>query len=292
MKYYSVFIVTILLFACKENTAQTDSQVADVAQEEEALQVPIIDPNGTTLETRINPPSGYERVPAEPSSYEQYLRDLKLKEHGEPALMYDGTPKNGQDYVFIAVVDQEIGTRDLHQCADAVMRIRAEYLWQTKQYDKIHFNFTNGFRCDYTKWMNGQRVSIKGNKTTWYNAGGPSNTYKDFWKYMELIFNYAGTLSLSKELLPKDVKDLAIGDVFIRGGSPGHAILVIDVAIDPETGEKLFLLAQSYMPAQQTQILVNHNKPIISPWYSEDFGSMLNTPEWTFESSQLMTFED
>ena len=47
------------------------------------------------------------------------------------------------------------------------------------------------------------------------------------------------------------------GDVFIKGGSPGHAVIVVDVAIYTQTGKKVFLLAQSYMPAQQIHILVN-----------------------------------
>ena len=46
------------------------------------------------------------------------------------------------------------------------------------------------------------------------------------------------------------------GDVFIKGGSPGHAVIVVDVAIYPQTGKKVFLLAQSYLLAHQIQILV------------------------------------
>lgn len=47
------------------------------------------------------------------------------------------------------------------------MRLRAEYLWNQKQYDKIHFNFTNGFRINYTEFMKGKHIVVKGNKTYW-----------------------------------------------------------------------------------------------------------------------------
>ena len=46
---------------------------------------------------------------------------------------------------------------------------------------------------------------------------------------------------------------MQIGDVLIQGGSPGHAVIVVDMAENPATGEKLYLLAQSYMPAQDIQ---------------------------------------
>ena len=189
-----------------------------------------------------------------------------------------------------SLLDMEIGNKDLHQCADAVMRLRAEYLWNYKRYNDIHFNFTNGFRVDYSKWMEGKRMVVKGNKTYWVDKVAPSNTYQDFWEYMELIFNYAGTLSLSKELLPVDIGDMKIGDVFIWGGSPGHAVLVIDIAENSDTKEKTFLLAQSYMPAQDIHILKNPSNNDLSPWFSINFGETLNTPEWPFDINSLKRF--
>ena len=53
--------------------------------------------------------------------------------------------------------------------------------------------------------------------------------------------------------LVSPVTSMQIGDVLIQGGSPGHAVIVVDMAENPATGEKLYLLAQSYMPAQDIQ---------------------------------------
>ena len=74
---------------------------------------------------------------------------------------------------------------------------------------------------------------------------------------------YAGTLSLEKELKPvTDPNDAKTGDVFIHGGSPGHCFVVMDVG---ENGahKKQFLLAQSFMPAQNIQLLQDGK-----PWFS------------------------
>ena len=192
--------------------------------------------------------------------------------------------------MYDAIIDLPIGKKDLHQCADAVMRLRAEYLWKQKKYNDIHFNFTNGFRVDYNKYKEGNRMVVKGNKTYWVKKTSPSNTYRDFWNYMELIFTYAGTLSLAKELSNTSFKDLKIGDVFIQGGSPGHAVIVVDICVNSTTKEKAFLLAQSYMPAQETQILKN---PLHSndPWYyTKEIYSEIQTPEWTFNKSDIKRF--
>ena len=300
MKKTGYIILFLLLFiqACGQKTNQQQTVKQDTLAEY-ALETTdttnkysgIINPDEQTLETRILPPEEFERTITSENSFVEYLRQLPLKPHGSEVLLYDGSIKSNYD-IYVAVVDLDIGKRDLHQCADAVMRLRAEYLWRQKQYDQIHFNFTNGFRVDYSEWMKGKRIVVKGNKTYWTQSVSPSNNYKDFWKYMEIIFSYAGTLSLSKELKPVSIDDLKIGDIFIQGGSPGHAIMVIDIAIDPLNNEKIFLLAQSYMPAQEIQILKNPNNDKISPWYSVGFGEVLETPEWIFNRTDVKRFEE
>jgi hypothetical protein len=250
---------------------------------------PILTDSGSTIKARINPPKGYTRINTVTNSYADYLQELPLKPSGALVKYYDGATKNN-NHVYCAVVDLPIGKKNLHQCADAIMRLRAEYLWNAKKYDAIHFNFTNGFTCDYVNWMNGKRVSIKDNKTTWYQYNNGGNTYQDFWKYMEMIFSYAGTLSLSRELEAVEYHNMEIGDIFIQGGSPGHAITVVDMAENPETNKKVYLLAQSYMPAQETQILINPNNASISPWYALDSIDVIYTPEWRFYPGDLKRF--
>jgi hypothetical protein len=244
----------------------------------------------TLLYQRFAPPLGYERVAADSGSFAFYLRHLPLKPPGSKVLLHDGREKPNPD-IYEAVVDLPIGKKDLHQCADAVIRLRAEYLWQQGQYDKIRFNLTNGFRVDYERWRKGGRVKVVGNQTSWEQKAAASNTYETFWQYLELVFTYAGTLSLSKELQPIAVSEIQIGDVFIQGGSPGHAVIVVDLATD-SMGKKVFLLAQSYMPAQEIQILKSPKNGNLGAWYSADFGEILETPEWTFKKEDLRRFRE
>lgn len=280
-------LLGIGMTSCAQNVDSTNVKI----KIESKIEHSIIDSTGQTLESRFNTPLGFERLAKEKNSFTSYLRNLPLKPHGSKVMRYDGSFKPNYN-VYDAVIDLKIGTRDLHQCADAIMRLRAEYLWINKRYEEIHFNFTNGFRVDYSKWMEGYRISINGNKVSWIKRTTPSNTYKDFWKYMEIVFSYAGTLSLSKELIPVVKEDMEIGDVFIWGGSPGHAILVTDMAINPNTNEKVFLLSQSYMPAQEIQILKNPNNSKLSPWYSlSELKSELKTPEWNFLAEDLKRFK-
>ncbi len=250
----------------------------------------LINTSGSTVQERIRVPEGFERVETEPGSYGQYLRDLPVRQDGAPIKLYNGDV-TGKD-VHAAVLDIDVGTRDLQQCADAIIRLRAEYLYGLGMYEKIHFNFTNGFNADYTSWMNGKRIVIDGNKSYWVKKTEYSREYNSFRKYLDLVFAYAGTLSLSKEMVQVDIADMQIGDVFIKGATPGHAVLIMDMAQNKETGEKLFLTAQSYMPAQDIHILKNNNNLELSPWYPVKFGEILSTPEWEFDKGQLMRFKD
>ena len=86
--------------------------------------------------------------------------------------------------------------------------------------------------------------------------------------------------------------DIRIGDVFIQGGFPGHAILVVDLAISETTGRIAIMLAQSYMPAQDIHILLNPASRRKQPWYIAGDDDTLYTPEWTFEWTDLKRFQE
>ncbi len=252
--------------------------------------VPLFNLSGNTLVDRINPPESYVRKPDSASSFAEFLRNLALKPHDTKVRFFNGQEKANHS-VYCAVVDLDIGKKDLHQCADAIMRLKAEHHWRKKEYDKIHFNFTNGFRVDYARWLEGGRMIVNGNTTYWEEGSPRSNSYTDFWSYLELVFMYAGTASLEKELLPIDNKEAEIGDVLIRGGHPGHAVLVVDKAVHHKSAKPLYLLAQSYMPAQEIQILINPMNSELNPWY--DLSSeIIETPEWSFDKSEIKRFSD
>ena len=244
-----------------------------------------------SINTRITPPTGYIRKAAAKGSFADWLRHLPLKPEGSPVHLYDGRLKGNQNAHF-AVLDIDPGKRDLQQCADAVMRLKAEYHFANKEYDKIHFNYTSGDRVSFSDWAIGRKPIIKGNKVSFSAAGDRKDySYANFRKYLIQIFSYAGTASLSKELKKIKPADVSIGDVFIRGGFPGHAVIVVDMA-ENEEGEKRFMLAQSYMPAQEIHILHNPAQEVNSPWYRPDFGNTLETPEWSFSSDELKRFSN
>ena len=273
----------------KEDLEIVNTQVRLNESEKKSIKY-IIDTSGMTLQNRINVPDGFMRTEALETSFTSHLRNLPLKKHGALVRTYNGQFKPNYN-VYDAVIDLPIGKKNLHQCADAIMRLRAEWLWKNKRYSEIHFNFTSGWRCDYSEWMKGKRVNLINGKPTWVQSRPPSNTPQDLWTYLELIFNYCGTLSLSRELVKIPLSQMEVGDVFIKGGSPGHAILISDMAINTSNGEKIFLLMQSYMPAQEIQLLKNNENTEMSPWYSEKQAELLSTPEWNFTGNQLMRFK-
>ena len=250
-----------------------------------------MDSSARILQTRFPVPPGYHRMPADTQRFAVYLRNLPLKPAGTKVRYYNGGLKKAEG-IYTAVIDFDLGTKDLQQCADAVIRLRAEYLYGIGQSGKIHFHLTNGFDASWPEWIKGNRVSIHNNTATWIQSANPSHTRADFREYLDLVFTYAGTLSLSKELVPVNIADLRSGDVFIHGGSPGHAVIVLDAAEKESSGEKIFLLAQSYMPAQDIQVLINPADPGLSPWYSVPPEGILETPQWTFNVKELKRFPE
>lgn len=266
----------------QSETAETDEPDEDSANEAEEF----INPDGTSVSDRFIIPAGYTRVACEPGSFGEFLQNLPLKPDGTKVRYYDGSEK--PDTAYLAVIDYTLGDRDLQQCADSVIRLRAEYLYAAGKTDEITFHFVSGFEAVFSKWSQGYGISISGNDVSWVNKPDNDGSYESFQRYLDVVYAYASTLSLEKELTAKDIADIAVGDVFIIGGSPGHCEIVVDMAVNAE-GEKAFILAQGYMPAQDIQIL--RGEEYESPWnFTEDL-QILRTPEYTFELDKLKTWD-
>ena len=229
----------------------------------------------TPLSARFAVPDGARRPALPAQSYGAWLRELPLLADGAPVLLFDGRQKPRQD-VHAAVVAMDVPARDLQQCADAIMRLRAEYLLASKRSTDIVFHPDPG-----------KPRALR------YSGG----TRADFMRYLTRVFVEAGSASLQAELVPVN-GPAQPGDVLIQGGHPGHAVIVLDVAEASATatraGKRYVLLAQSYMPAQSLHVLKNPGAPSDSPWYDEaalDGGPGLATPEWRpFRRKDLYRF--
>ncbi|MGO9096747.1 MAG: DUF4846 domain-containing protein [Bryobacteraceae bacterium] len=243
-----------------------------------------------TIEARVAPSPGFRRVPEPAGSFGAWLRGLPVKPGNPPVRLFDGRLKADQSAHYL-VLEVDVGTRDLQQCADAVIRLRAEYLRAAGAQDRISFRFTNGTPARWSAWRDGMRPLVRGNQVTWEKRAEPDSSYANFRRYLDVVFNYAGTASLARELerVP-DPRRIQAGDVFIQGGFPGHAVLVVDVAEDA-AGRRAALLVQSYLPAQDIELLRNPLAPE-SPWYIIDRDAALTTPEYLFPPGSLRRFSD
>ena len=202
MKGIYLLALLLLLSGCNkkiENIPEGSEVKNPIVIEEERKKYDLLNLEGITIESRYDLPGGFERIEESKDSFGQFLRQQKLKPYGEKVLYYDGRVKNKKG-VYDSVFDVDIGDRDLHQCADAIMLLRGEYLYSKGDYNKINFNFVSGFKAEYSKWMEGYRIKVEANNVSYYKATSPLNDYKTFRKYMDMVFAYSGTLSLNNEL--------------------------------------------------------------------------------------------
>lgn len=290
----SILSLGITFTGCHASHSQTDSQKtisrqtepqAGPTETETSSTLSLIDASGMTLESRIHTPDGYTRTKEADGSLAEFLRNYAMEPDQSPVLLYDGSKKRNQK-AHVAVFDLPLEHEDLQQCADSVIRVYAEYFWSTKQYDRIAFHFTNGFDAQYTKWADGYRIRVNGNNVSWIKSAQPDTSYDSLKDYLRIVFSYAGTASMDTEAQPIPLSDLQVGDVFLKGGNPGHVVMVVDLCENAD-GKKAFLLAQGYMPAQQFHVLKNpaHED---DPWYYEDEVTYpFHTPEYTFQKGSL-----
>ena len=105
------------------------------------------------------------------------------------------------------------------QCADACMRLKAEYLYQTGQYNKIKFQDVNGQSLCY--------------------SGGASR--EAFYRYLRRLYGVASTFSVCREMQPRPLADIQPGDVFVYPGMADFLVMPssLSMSLSIRTGKSL-----------------------------------------------------
>jgi hypothetical protein len=192
---------------------------------------------------------------------------------------YKGRPVAFQQK-HAAILSYDIGNRDLQQCADALMRLRAEYLFGQKRLAEIHFHFTIGYDYTFFAYCRGKRPAPAGNSVRFTTVPPVAATYTSHRNYLDIVYVYAGTISLAGELRPAD--RLALAPSLLH---PGHCFMIVDEATTP-SGDTVYKLVKDYTPAQSIYVLQNLSEPKLGCWHRLSTG-VIKTASCTFTSYQL-----
>lgn len=232
------------------------------------------------LDGRYAPPAGFARVAVAPRSFGAFVRSLPLAPAGAKVVDFTGRPLHGDGHHpnIAAIVDIDIGTSDLQQCADAIIRMHAEWRYGLGERD-LAYRAVSGQRLAYRSWLDGERAVIDGkNLALRHTAPARADSHPAFRAWLDEVFRWAGTPSVARDAKKVERQDLAPGDLFVLTGSPfGHGVLVLDVARDDRDRVAL-LLGQSYIPAQSFQVLQPDAR---GPWFVVEPGdAAVKTPFW------------
>lgn len=240
------------------------------------------------LATRFPEPAGFTRVVAPARSFAAFLRTLPLAPPGTPVRSYRGESiLAGDDPRLAAVVDIDIGRADLQQCADSIIRMHAEWRRHEGRGD-VTYKASSGFAMSYARYSKGDRFRLQGNDLAWTHNAAPDDSRASFRSYLDQVFSYANTVSIARDAKSPSRGDVQPGDFFVLPGGPGHAVLILDIAVDAN-GKKRALMGQGYMPAQSFHVL--RDSATSSAWYSFE-GERVATPFWApFPWTALRRFD-
>ncbi len=253
-----------------------------------------IDRHGLTIRERFLVPDGYVRVSPEEGSFAEYLQNLPLKPYGKSPRYWNG--RINRNAAKAGVFDQTIPAADLQQCADSCIRLWAEYLYEKQEWDHIGFHFASGFYCDYASWIAGKRVQLVDGQAVWTTGGQSGDTsYETFLRYLDKIYEYANTASLQQETAAVSAEQLSIGDMFVITAAQqntryGHAVIVVDLCVNPDSGERLYLIAEGTTPASENYILQNATGEYGGFWISLDGSGNLETAGWRCDAQYIRRF--
>lgn len=236
-------------------------------------------PELTTLDRHIATPEGYTRQPIEDaSSYAAYLRGLPIRTDREDVRLYTGEKVSMPS---AGIVPLDLGKRDVHQCADSVIRLHAEWLWSVDREEEAAYHYTSGDLAAWKDWRRGKILKVKGNEVLQVSGKKSPDTHEAYREWLDKVFTYASTRSLHRDSKKiKSSKELQSGDFYLQGGSPGHVVMILDIA-EASDGARVALFGQGYLPAREFHVIRGEASDTIDGvWFKLDDDVPVSTPTW------------
>jgi hypothetical protein len=216
----------------------------------------------------------------ESDAFGAWLGRLPLAEIGVPVRTFDGrvVPQDAR------VIELPLVEGDLQQCADTAIRLRAE--WQREVGLPVQFHSTSGDLVSWSRWQQGERPFVQGRGLAWKGGGIRGASEASWERYLSAVFTWAGTASLQRHDTVH-VTEPRPGDVLVQGGFPGHAVILLDVARQPD-GQTWLLVGEGFMPAQDAHV---QNGPM-QGWWPWDPEHGLDLPYWPMPAEALRRWRD
>ncbi|KAA3610223.1 MAG: hypothetical protein D8M58_06660 [Calditrichaeota bacterium] len=215
-----------------------------------------------TIEEKLAPPVGYLRVKTDSNSFAAYLRNLPAINDNVLDFKNNVRIENGDSSLALVVPVSIKGNR-LWQCMDIILLFQTDFLSRSNKVDKINFPLPDGTNLSWAEWKDGIRPEFSGDRFAKSVSSGKDSTAKNFQRYLNNIFSYSGTQTFYHHFSKVSLDSIKPGDFIVKKGKKGHAVLIVDVAINKQN-EKVVLIGQGDTPACQFYLLKNKQG---SPWF-------------------------
>jgi hypothetical protein len=237
------------------------------------------------LTERIPLPTGFSRVPVQNGTFADWLRYLPAMPEGTPVRNAKKEIVLPADHAGLAaVVALQPQTARTLVASNMLVRLRAEYLWASGKLDQAAFHFASGHLSSWREWADGYRSTVKGREVSLSKSAPPDSSRTSFCGYLEGIFKYGNFDSLHHDTDKAADGAVEGGDVFLRRGRAGHAVMVLDVATDPR-GCVAVLLGEGGSPPQTFHVLRGKDG---SPWFPLSRSAPIDLgPKGTFQLADL-----